>query len=110
MLGWISTGVVFLIKPGYEQAYEKLSVKTYPLDAPFSIQANRAWSEVRIFKTILGLHLLVQSKEGWQHVDPISYQFVKPPGDAVLLRLLNDAVAFNSQRYGVVKERQGILF
>ena len=37
---WAMTGAVFLIKPGYEQAYEKLVVKTYPLNRAVKLEPN----------------------------------------------------------------------
>ncbi|MGV3591182.1 MAG: hypothetical protein ACO1PZ_05790 [Gammaproteobacteria bacterium] len=34
-MAWSATGLFFLVRPAYEQAYEQLVVKTYPLEQPF---------------------------------------------------------------------------
>lgn len=100
MLGWVITGVIFFIKPGYQGAYHQLAVKTYPLVKSFIIPAATSWQEVRLIKTILGEHLLVKSNNKNQHLDPISLlpQAVPTPSEYKLL--LQDAVASHIQRYG----------
>ena len=53
-LGWALTGLVFFIKPGYTEAFEILSIKTYGNQEPFLVPANSNWLEVRMLKSVLG--------------------------------------------------------
>ena len=123
MVGWAVTGFVFFIKPGYGGAYELLSVKTYPLEgaAPIGLglglrqaqatpslsrgenQAElRSWLEYRVFRTILGEHLLVRTATGWQHLNPNTLQPMPAPSDEEVRRLVTDAFASNPLRYGTI--------
>ena len=77
LLAWAFTGLIFLIKPGYSQAYEQLSLQLYPIDQHDIALPEKPWIEVRLLKTILGHHLLVKSDNTWQHLDPIT--FMPPP-------------------------------
>jgi hypothetical protein len=61
-LGWAGTGCVFFLKPGYADAYEFLSPKTYPLEEAASITPDPSWLEYRCFRTILGEHLISAPK------------------------------------------------
>lgn len=101
-IGWISTGVIFLIKPGYKSAYEKLEVKTYPLDQTISISPEPHWQEVRLFKTLLGYHLLVKTEKQWLHLDAQTREEYVLPEIEERKRLIDDAIRGNSERYGVV--------
>ena len=100
LFGWMLTGVVFLVKPGYEAAYEKLSVKTYPIETDINIPANERWLEFKYLKTIIGKHLLVRRDDGWQHLDPETFQVVNFPSADIVNLLLSDAIGENSNRYG----------
>ncbi len=102
-LGWILTGIIFLTKPGYEQAYELIEIKQYPLNTKLSIQPEIDWLEYRIFKTILGYHLLVNANGNWIQLDPQTKTEKAKPHQSDILRLLQDAVSVNPKRYGVVK-------
>ncbi len=102
-LGWILTGIIFLTKPGYEQAYERIVIKQYPLDAEHPITPEIDWLEYRIFKTILGYHLVVNTNGNWIQLDPLTKTEKVKPNQSDVLRLLQDAVSVNPQRYGVVK-------
>jgi hypothetical protein len=102
MLGWTFTGLMFFIKPGYKAAYEQLTLKTYPLDKSFTIPSSQAWQEVKLIKSILGYHLLVQSADKIEHLDPVSFK-VKPfPTSLEYQYLLEDAISKNKERYGNV--------
>jgi uncharacterized iron-regulated membrane protein len=105
--GWALTGLVFFIKPGYEGAYEALSVKTYPLDRPLTINPDPAWLEFRYFKTVLGEHLLVRTTAGWSQQNPANKQLRSKPTEDELRALLKDAFAANPQRYGNVSRVSG---
>jgi hypothetical protein len=107
LLAWSITGFVFLTKPGYEGAYEQLSVKTYPLERSIEIQSNSPWHEWRLLRTVLGYHLLVKVNGTWQHLDPDSYQRRPEPDFEALKKLLNDSLAHNPTRYGTVQSGLG---
>jgi hypothetical protein len=99
-LGWVITGLVFFIKPGYSGAYELLQPKTYPLDAAVSVRADPTWLEFRCFKTILGSHLLARTSEGWLHLDPANLRQKENPTEDEIRLLLADAFSANPARYG----------
>lgn len=100
MLGWAVTGFIFFVKPGYGGAYEALTVRTYPLEGAEAITAAPEWLEYRVFRTILGEHLLVRTATGWHQLNPMTRQPIAAPSDDQARRLVTDAFAANSQRYG----------
>jgi hypothetical protein len=102
LLGWALTGIVFLTKPGYEQAYEQLSIKTYPLERTFKLAPEANWHEARLLRTALGYHLIVRGPSGWLHLNPVSLEPKGIPSDADLKRLISDAIGVSSQRYGEI--------
>jgi hypothetical protein len=102
VIAWTFTGIIFFIKPGYQAAYDQLAVNTYPLEKSFVIQESKDWTEVRLLKTILGYHLLVKTDNGFQHLDPISFQVKEIPIGLELTSLFNDAFSNKSERYGHV--------
>ncbi|MBU2985145.1 hypothetical protein KO528_07270 [Saccharophagus degradans] len=102
LVGWLVTGMVFLIKPGYAGAYEQLSPKYYALgERTFPTKPD--WFEVRLVKTILGEHLLVKAADGWVHLDPGSLNPMPAPSELNASKLLLDAVSHNPQRYGTIE-------
>jgi len=102
VIGWTITGVIFFIKPGYQAAYDQLAVKTYPLEKSFVIPESKEWKEVRLLKTILGYHLLVKTDNGFEHLDPITFQSKEIPVALALNSLFNDSFLNKSERYGHV--------
>lgn len=110
LLGWITTGFVFLIQPGYAGAYEQLSPKLYPLDKSSIITPQNTWTEVRLVHTILGQHLLVRANGQWQHLDPKSQKLQPPPNAEQLALLLSDAISVNAERYGHIENRAGEFY
>ena len=52
-IAWSLTGIFFLVRPAYEQAYSVLSPKTYAADE-IQISAAPQWQEMRLLKTVLG--------------------------------------------------------
>ena len=103
LLGWVTTAMVFYIKPGYAGAYELLEPKTYPLNERLSVSGmDSAWLEIRYVRTVLGLHVIARTKEGLVQFDPQTFQPRKQPGDEKLRILLNDAFTNNPARYGEV--------
>lgn len=108
MLGWTITGVIFFIKPGYQGAYEQLSVKTYPLSESIALQPKRDWQEMKLVSTILGDHLLVKTKSKTKHLDPNSLLPKLEPSETEFKALLLDAFTDNSARYGEIIKLDGL--
>ena len=108
MLGWTITGIIFFIKPGYQGAYEQLSIKTYPLNESIALQPKREWQEIRLVTSILGDHLLVKSNNKTEHLDPNSLLLKPRPSEAEFKALLLDAFTGNSERYGDVINLDGL--
>jgi hypothetical protein len=108
MLGWTFTGLVFFIKPGYQGAYEQLSVKTYPLSQPITIVPQDNWQEVSVVKTVLGDHLIVKANNKSQHLDPTTLLAMPEPTTLQLKTLLNDAFTDNQARYGDIISTDGL--
>lgn len=108
MLGWTMTGIIFFIKPGYQGAYEQLSVKTYPLSDSIVVQPNNEWQEIKLVTSILGDHLLVKANGKTEHLDPASLLPKPVPSEAEFKTLLLDAFTDNSERYGDVIKLDGL--
>jgi hypothetical protein len=100
---WAITGLVFFIKPGYHDAYEILTVKTYPLGVAREITPDPDWREVRVLKTVLGEHLLARTDAGWVQLDPTTRQPRGAPTESDVVLLLKDAFSTNPQRYGEIQ-------
>ena len=98
-IAWSLTGVFFLVRPAYEQAYSVLSPKTYSTDQ-INISAQPEWQEMRLLKTVLGLHLLVKQEGGWQQLDPDSLEVRATPVEADLVSFVEDAISQDTLRYG----------
>ena len=98
-IAWSLTGVFFLVRPAYEQAYSVLSPKTYSADQ-INISAQPEWQEMRLLKTVLGLHLLVKQEGGWQQLDPDSLEVRATPVEADLVSFVEDAISQDTLRYG----------
>ena len=98
-IAWSLTGVFFLVRPAYEQAYSVLSPKTYSA-GQINISAQPEWQEMRLLKTVLGLHLLVKQEGGWQQLDPDSLEVRATPVEADLVSFVEDAISQDTLRYG----------
>jgi hypothetical protein len=107
-LGWVATGFVFFLKPGYAKAYQALSIRTYPLAAPCALHPADGWLEARCLRTVLGDHLLVRTVAGWRQLDPAHQQPRQPPAAAAIAALLNDALRTDPARYGTVASLSGL--
>ena len=99
-LGWALTGLVFFTKPGYTEAFESLSIKTYGNRDQFSFPVNEEWLEVRMLTSILGNHLLVKTINGWEHLNPTTLHTLALPPKQDIRRLVEDAISVNTKRYG----------
>lgn len=107
-ISWAVTGGYFFIKPGYKAAYESLNVKTYPLALVPKLNHDKTWLEVRLMRSILGVHLLVKSDKGWQQHDLHTLKVIDKPLKAQVESLTLDAIAINPHRYGKIKSIQGL--
>jgi hypothetical protein len=101
-MGWILTGFVFFLKPGYSGAYELLQPRTYPLAEAVTLRPAPGWLEFRYCQTVLGPHLLVRTVQGWQQLDPATWAVRPLPPPAEVERLVADALAQNPARYGQI--------
>ncbi len=104
MLGWIITGIIFFLKPGYQGAYEQVSVKTYPLTDAFLLPASEQWQAAKLIKTILGYHLIVNVEGESIHLDPTTFDKMPAPNKVQFKALLIDALAQNKTRYGNITQ------
>lgn len=93
LLAWALTGALFFVKPGWGPAYAPLAVKTYPLGAGAAPAPDPDWLEVRLVRTVLGVHVLARTSAGWKNQSP-------PPGPEARKRLLEDAIGAERARYG----------
>lgn len=105
-IAWSTTAVFFLVRPAYEQAYEQLLVRQLPMTEPVALHAAPEWQEMRVFRTVLGDHLLVREDGRWQHLNALTMEPWGLPDDAALTRLLEDAFVANKARYGRVTNLQ----
>lgn len=110
MLGWVITGAIFMLKPGYDEAYEQIRIKTYSIDRAFTLPVNESWLQVRYLKTILGYHLLVEKTNGQVHLNPETGYTLPEPGQKEMEELINDAISVNRERYGEVVDYRNHLF
>lgn len=102
MIGWIITGLIFFIKPGYKEAYDQLAIKTYPLERTFQLPYSPQWKDVRLVRTTIGYHLLVKTNSKSLHLDPDTFA-PRIASDNELIALMNDAFSKNKDRYGEVE-------
>ncbi|SEL50435.1 PepSY-associated TM region [Colwellia chukchiensis] len=108
MLAWTVTGLVFFIKPGYQAAYQQLSIKTYPLSQTLTLQAQPNWQEIKIVRSILGQHLLVKQDNSSRHLDLQTLQDKAMPSAPAVKQLLTDAVRQDPERYGEIVNITGL--
>jgi hypothetical protein len=102
VFAWAATGVFFLFRPAYDEAYASLGVKTYPLTSQLELPLADQWLEFRYLETVLGEHLLVRTASGWQHLKATTGAvFVKPTGQE-LEALVTDAISQDPSRYGEI--------
>lgn len=110
-MAWSATGLFFLLRPAYTEAYLGLQPRLYPLPAALMLAPQPDWLELRYVRTVLGPHLLVRDSKGWGQLDPETLQARPWPDAATIALLVEDAIqaAPDPQRYGrlvQVDERQ----
>lgn len=101
-LAWTVTGIFFFFKPGYQAAYQPISVKLYPLKHVIPLPEHHQWLEVRQLQTVLGPHLLVRDDSGWHQLDSKTLKPRPALSDAELLLLIEQAIADDKARYGEI--------
>ena len=102
-LVWAVTGVIFHIKPGYGEAYARITPRFYPLREAYEIRPSPDWQSFQVMRTLLGDHLLVRTTEGERrHLSPATLAPMPEPSAADLTRLFEEAIAANPQRYGTL--------
>jgi hypothetical protein len=102
LLLWALTGIVFLVKPGYAGAYDQLSPKRYEIRDTVRFLPAKGWREIKLFRTVLGDHLIVNDGGSWRHLDPATLQDRPPPSEKELKALISDAMTSDSERYGKI--------
>ncbi|MDO8908143.1 MAG: hypothetical protein Q7W55_06555 [Pseudohongiella sp.] len=101
-LAWSSTAVFFLVRPAYDQAYEQLRVRQLPVIGSLTLAPAAEWEEMRVFRTVLGNHLIVREAGRWQHLNADTLIPWAQPDASEMQRLLEDAFNANPTRYGRV--------
>lgn len=102
-IAWAATGIFFFYKPGYKEAYQPLLIEKYPIETKVSFANGSDWLEIRQLKTVLGDHLIVKTKKGWQHISLKTLHEIEPPNSEQITLLVNDAIKGNKARYGEIK-------
>jgi hypothetical protein len=106
-VAWAVTGVFFFVKPGYKEAYASLPIIAYPLIAKDQLKVTlpntSQWLEFRQIRTVLGPHLLVRNRDGWQQLNPWSFETLPKPNAEQVRALVKDAIAIDPTRYGDIQ-------
>lgn len=100
LAAWTLTALFFLLRPGFEQAYAPLQPNRLPLDPAIQLQPDPAWEEARLFRTVLGHHLMIREAGQWRHLNAATLEPFAPPDRIALQALLEDAFLSNPQRFG----------
>lgn len=98
---WAVTGLIFVIKPGYDQAYEQLSLARGPLVGGINIQAQPDWHRLQLMQSAIGRHLLVTTANDVPvHLNADNLEPFPPPDSQQLEQLFRAATGHNRERYG----------
>lgn len=108
LIAWALTGIIFLTKPGYNGAYERLNVKTYELDSEVAFLPHKDWEEMRLIRTVLGLHLLAKKDGAYKQFDSATLLPKEKPTTHQVEVLISDAISVNSKRYGLIEQVDGL--
>ncbi len=107
---WAVTGAVFFVKPGYEEAYAIPRIRTYPLVRGVAVPEGGQWRSVRLVRTVIGDHVLVETVEGSRlQLDPDTLLPLEPPPPDAVTRLVTDALENRNDRsrYGEIASVTG---
>lgn len=100
---WAVTGLIFVIKPGYEQAYERLNLAHRPLVGTINIEAQPNWQQLQLKQSTIGQHLLVTTATGeLLHLNADTLQAFPLPNTEQLEQLFRSATGHNRTRYGEI--------
>lgn len=107
-IAWAVTGVFFFFKPGYQEAYQPLYIKQYPITGAMQGLAKVDTLETKQMQTVLGHHVLLKNSNGWQHY--LDQQLITKDEitENQVRLLINDAIASNKTRYGEIVSISGI--
>ena len=108
-VAWACTGIFFLVRPGFNAAYEPLPVRQYAMPAPTTLPVSiqPQWQEIRYFRSVLGEHLQVRQGGEWQHLNAVTGDTWPLPDEQDLTLLLEDAFQSNPDRYGNIVSIEG---
>jgi hypothetical protein len=109
-IAWSLTGIFFLVRPAYQDAYAPLLIRSYPQEQMIQLPISDNWLEFRYLKSILGPHLLVRTSNGWLHLNPVSTEDYIVPTRIELTALVNDAMDANRARYGQISGGSDLTF
>jgi hypothetical protein len=109
-IAWSLTGIFFLVRPAYQDAYAPLLIRSYPQEQMIQLPISDNWLEYRYLKSILGPHLLVRTSNGWLHLNPVSREDYIVPTRIELTALVNDAMDANRARYGQISGGSDFTF
>ncbi|OKY27501.1 hypothetical protein BI291_09125 [Thalassotalea sp. PP2-459] len=102
IIAWAITGTYFFFKPGYQEAYQALNVKTYPLTYIDKLPKGE-WLETKQLKTVLGQHVFLKDNKQRHHFIMPSWQAVDILSKKQINALVADAITANKTRYGEIK-------
>ena len=101
---WAVTGLVFLIKPGYDNAFETLSIAKSSYVNPIQLRPHAHWQKLSFVQSNLGAHLLVTTSQGQNlHLHPSTLLPFPLPNEHQLSQLYTAATQHNRSRYGEFK-------
>ena len=109
LMTWAITGLVFFIQPGYGKAYAPLAVRQYPVESEVRVMPAADWLEYRVLRSILGLHVLAKTENGWTNLQADTLQAFTLD-ESQRRALVSDAISVDSDRYGLLSGRRGEQF
>lgn len=109
LIAWAITGLVFFIQPGYGKAYAPLAIRQYPVESELQISPASDWLEYRVLRSVLGLHVLAKTDAGWENLRAGTLQAFTLD-ESQRRALVSDAIAVDSERYGLLSGRRGEQF
>lgn len=102
---WAVTGFIFLLKPGYSDAYEQLSLAQSAYSAPIKVAPQSNWQQLHFIESVLGGHLLVTTNAGeLLQLNPETLRPWPYPTSQQLAQLVSAATMHNRARYGEILE------
>lgn len=103
LLAWIGSGVAMLALEVGPDGPREVALPTEPLKWPVTVRPEPGVTEVRVFATSLGQHLIQRTEFGWRHLDPATGQLKPVPNESELRRLLEAAFATDAEGFGKIE-------